>query len=247
METQGERLYNQVLEEAATDPNIIGLILAAGRGKGFATEDSDYDLLLIVKDGKGDQYRVKCAEYNIENLFDIRTFALLEFREHAALGSPTEWDRYNFAHLKAVVDKTGEIQPLIDEKATLPPKKVNDLVDYCLDAYINSYYRSIKNHRAGNHLAAHLDAAESVPHLITALFALEGKVKPYNKYLGWELQNFPLAKLPWEAQDFLQKIATIVTSGDFATQREVFRAACQIFKASGHAGAIAKWDGYYLG
>ena len=34
--------------------------------------------------------------------------------------SSHEWDRYNFAHNKPVIDKTGELTKIMEEKGTLP-------------------------------------------------------------------------------------------------------------------------------
>jgi hypothetical protein len=68
---------------------------------------------------------------------------------------------------------------------------------------VNGAYRSAKNHRDGRTDEAHLDAAESLPHLLTALFALHRRVRPYNKYLGWELRQHPLADPAWAADRLL--------------------------------------------
>ncbi|MBB4711670.1 hypothetical protein BJ965_001552 [Streptomyces luteogriseus] len=38
----------------------------------------------------------------------------------------------------------------------------------------------------------HLAAAETVPHALEVLFVLHRRVRPYNKYLRWELERRPL-------------------------------------------------------
>jgi hypothetical protein len=48
--TELERIFNEVYETAKRDPNILGLILGGSRGKEFATEYSDYDTYMVVKD-----------------------------------------------------------------------------------------------------------------------------------------------------------------------------------------------------
>jgi len=60
-----------------------------------------------------------------------------------------------------------------------------------LDAYVNSYYRTLENARDGNRSAAGLDAAESFSNLLEFVFAAERRVRPYNKYLEWELGTHP--------------------------------------------------------
>ncbi len=41
----------------------------------------------------------------------------------------------------------------------------------------------------GNIIASRLEASEQIGALLNALFAIEGKVKPYYKYLEWELNT----------------------------------------------------------
>ncbi|MBI4122020.1 MAG: hypothetical protein HY461_01680 [Parcubacteria group bacterium] len=244
--TQGEKLYIQALAEAQNDPNILGLILCAGRGKGFVTEHSDYDVYIIVRDEKSEEYKEKYRKLKIENIFDPGVFSLSEFKGLAEIGSEFEWDRYNFAHLKAQVDKGG-IQELINLKGILPNEKIQQIVEKNLDAYINSYYRSIKNHRDGNVTASHLDAAESIPSLLTALFAMNGRVRPYNKYLEWELTNYPLALASWPAEAFLKTVKDIISSGDIKTQKNQFNDVKELFSKNGFSQSINGWNGYWLG
>jgi hypothetical protein len=61
-----------------------------------------------------------------------------------------------------------------------------------LDAYINQLYRCVKSRRDGVADAALLDEMESPPWLLETVFALHGRLRPYNRYLRWELENFPL-------------------------------------------------------
>ncbi len=60
------------------------------------------------------------------------------------------------------------------------------------DAYRNTRFRPAKNRRDGNTEAAVLDAAESVASLLDVVFTVEGRVRPYNKFLRWELDIPPL-------------------------------------------------------
>jgi hypothetical protein len=181
---QGENLYNQYLEEAKNDENILGYVLGGGRGKGVSTEHSDYDVYVIVKDERLDEYKEKFGQRIVKKAIDFFVYSISEFKNYAAMGSGDEWNRYNFAYLKAQVDRAG-IQEIIDEKGKMPEEKIKEVVESNLDSYINQYYRALKNNRDGNILAANLDGAESIPYFITALFAINGQIKPYNLLRGF--------------------------------------------------------------
>lgn len=44
------------------------------------------------------------------------------------LGGTDQWDRYDFTHVNALVDKNNTIQKLIDEKGKIPKDKIRDFV-----------------------------------------------------------------------------------------------------------------------
>jgi len=131
-----ERIFNLLHEEAEEDPNIIGFFLGGSRGKDFVTEHADYDVYIIVKDGLVKSYMKLLKErfpvhdfyiwvedvtekLEIKDFGGIMVFSLSGFEEHATIGTPFEWNRYNFTHLKAPVDKNGQIQKLVDMKGVL--------------------------------------------------------------------------------------------------------------------------------
>lgn len=241
-----EETYQKVLEEVKSDPNIIGFILTGGRGKGISTDHSDYDTMMIVADGKEKQYLEQYKEFTDTTDVYVHIFSLTEFKNYAEWGSGFEWDRYNFAHLKAQVDKTGEIQKIIDEKGKLSEDKIKETVSSNIGCYINSYYRALKNHRDWNIEAAKFDGAESIPFLLTALFALEGRVRPYYKFLEWELTKYSLELLPWDGGTFFQMIIKVL-AGDIYIQKEIFKAVKELFYDHGYKTEIDDWDGYYMG
>jgi hypothetical protein len=243
-----DETYQKILQETQNDSGVIGFILSAGRGKGFATENSDYDVLIIVPDEKKEEYEEKYEKkyYSTEEI-DIGVLSLSEFKNHAAWDGENAYHRYNFAYLKAQIDRSGEIQKLIDEKGVIPPDKVKEFVSGELGKYINSYYRAIKNYRDGNMLASRLDGTESMFALIAIVFGLEGRLRPYNKYLEWNLKTHPLKLLPWPPQTFLENIKSIFATGDIEIQKSMFKAICELCKTQGYNQAIDDWEGYYLG
>ena len=96
------------------------------------------------------------------------------------------------------------------------------LVDHSrLDGWVNFAYRALKSHRDGRPLEARLDAVESVPWLLDVVFTLAGRVRPYNKYLPWELRVHPLAVPEWSAEAFLPEIEGML-AGDPGALRRTF-------------------------
>ena len=177
--------FEQILEKAKKDDRVIGLILTGGRGKGMFTENSDYDIAIITTDESVSDVKEECK--GKQDIIDVGVLPLSGFRSYAAVGTAEDWDRNTYAHIKAQIDKTGEIQKIIDEKGILPKDHALKTAKNALGGYLNSLYRSLKNHRDGNIFASHFDACESLPWLLTFLFAVEGRVRPYNKFLKWEL------------------------------------------------------------
>ena len=133
-------------------------------------------------------------------------------RAHGEPGTSHGWNRYAFRHAKVLVDKLdGEIGAIVDSKRTLPEDAAPAIAAAALDAYVNSTYRSLKAHRLGEVIGAHLDAAEAASHLLDALFALRGRVRPWSKYLRWELELEPLgAGAAWRADVFLERLERLL-------------------------------------
>jgi predicted nucleotidyltransferase len=233
-----EDAYRELRALARADPNVVGLFLGGSRGKGLATPASDFDVYIIVGKRVG-EYRRKFPFRHGEDP-EISVFSLAEFRRHAAIGSESEWNRYTFAHVVPELDRTGEIQELLDEKASLPRDEAQRIAADALDAYINQYYRSAKNVRDGDLLAGRLDALESVPYALTALFALNERVRPYNKYLRWELEQYPLPGDEWSATRLLPLLEG-VAEGDVTAQRLLFRQIEALARDRGHGAVIDGW------
>lgn len=241
---KAKEAYEDYLEKAKSDERIIGIILAGGRGKGASTENSDYDVILVTTD---EGFEGVKKDYPKTEYIDSLPHAISTFREHAKTGTRTQYDKYTFTHNTALVDKTGEIQRLVDEKGTLEPDKIQKIVHDALGGYLNSLHRSLKNLRDGNKLAGHLDATETIPRILTFVFAIERRVRPFNKFLLWELEKYPLEKLPLSSSDFIAKIEAIAKTADFATQKEFLEIIRTLAIENGHADEIADWEGHYFG
>ncbi len=237
-----EEIYKGLLEEAKNDPNIIGFFLGGSRGKGVFTKYSDYDILYITSDEKIEEYRAKYPRYKYPNM-ELMKLSISQFRNEAAWGSPGQWGRYDFAWITAAVDKTGEIQRLIDEKGRIPPEHVKEFVERQLDTYINQFYRSLKCFRDSLVLGARLEVNVGVECLLNVLFALHsGRLKPFYKYLAWELEAHPLQKVPYTPGELMGKIARILDDADVETQCEMFLMVEKLCRDEGFGCYIDQWD-----
>jgi hypothetical protein len=227
-----EARFNQVLEAAYRDPNVLAFWLDGSRGKGVTTSHSDYDCTMIVKDEVLDEYRKK-----FENLGDpkieLSVYTFDGFRQHAAC--------YNFSHLKALVDKTGEAQQLIDSKGSVLSPEASKIIHRALDHYINQVYRSLKCFRDGQQNGARLEAAEGINPLLDAVFALNGRIRPYFKYLEWELKNYPLPKLGITHAEFTEILLEILTSADIKVQQNLLSRIELLFRAEGYEAVFDGW------
>jgi hypothetical protein len=95
-------------------------------------------------------------------------------------------------------------------------------------------------------LAAHLDAAESIPQLLNVVFGREGRLRPYNKFLEWELKNHPLQQLPWPSQEFIRAIKRVLQDGDIEAMKDLYRKICATSLGMGHREVVRGWEGYKM-
>lgn len=239
--------YQSVLKESTENENVIGLFLGGSRGKSedFITQNSDMDVYVILSDSAAGEVKEKMKSY-LSDWFEIRVLSLSELVNHAAWGSDHEWDRYNFAHNKPIIDKTGELAKIMEEKGTLPESVKNAVIKDSLDSYINEVYRSAKYFRDGKETAGYLDAVESLPFLMTALYALEGRLKPYNKYFEWELKKYPLKFLPFDTDEFIVDYLNISRTGNFEAQAKIYKAVKKLFIEQGYKNIFDEWKIYYF-
>ena len=109
----------------------------------------------------------------------------------------------------------------VRRQATLTPDEQDAVLAARLDGYVNFVYRALKADRDGRRLERRLDAAESVAWLLDVVFALGARVRPYNKYLAWELREHPLAVPEWSAPVLLSQLEAMLDGSPTAV-REVF-------------------------
>src|SRR5436305_15111442 len=131
------------------------------------------------------------------------------------------------------LDKTGTIAEQLRSVTTVDPATAGEP----LDGYINMYYRSAKNARIGLELASLLDAQESVPWYLQFVFNVHGRIRPYNKWLEWELREHPL---PVGVD--LERLERIGRTAGVADQQVLFREAERIAREHGLGDVIKGWE-----
>jgi hypothetical protein len=212
-------------------------VLTGSRGRGpFARDDSDWDARMIVTDASAREAYPSAHGDRIE----IPVLTVEQFEHVAEIGTTNEWDRYSYAHAQVVIDKLdGRIAELVAAKGVLPPDAAHAIAREAFGAYANSYYRAAKNAGLGLRDAARLDAAESLSPFLTALFAMHERVRPFNKFLRWELEEFPLPS--WPADDLLSRLER-VTGADLAEQQRLFRDVEPLARERGLGDVIDSWE-----
>jgi len=146
--------------------------------------------------------------------------------------SSEHW-RYAAAHADVVLDKTdGELTRVVAEQELLPGGSRDAVVREALDGYINQTYRSLR-------YGTRLDAVEAVPYALRTIFAFEDRVRPYNKYLEWELRHHPLED--WTADELLPLLDRVLT-GEPEALRELFRGIEEPARREGFGKVIDGWE-----
>ncbi len=198
MTTLDER-FQRLMEAAREDPEVVGAALIGSRGKGFPSEVSDYDVMVMVRDETPGERRRWYEGQSGEGI-ECWTFSTGEFaRQATSWGREFAWEiawheRYAYADAAVLVDKTGELRRLIAWKGVVPEDLRVPLLRESLDGYVNSLYRSLKCLRNGNRLGARLEAADEIGYALTFIFVLEGRHRPYYGYLERELRARPLGR-----------------------------------------------------
>ncbi len=245
MSSTHEQQFQQILDDARADPNILGLFLGGSRGKGFENEFSDYDICVIMADDAPELAHERYLQLNSESI-DLWIYPFSQFRDESAWDGPEFWDRYNYAHVTALIDKChGQIQQLIDERSKIPPEQRIPWISGRLGGYINSLYRSLKCMHKGNLRGARLEAHDSIGYLLDVLFGYESRHRPFYGYLERELRAYPLTSIPLSGDQLLAKIDTSSASADRATQQELLAMVDTLLRPAGFGDVFDDWDEKY--
>ncbi|NIZ91380.1 nucleotidyltransferase domain-containing protein [Kineococcus rubinsiae] len=217
--------------QAEHGADLLGLVLSGSAARGVATARSDLDVYVVLTDDAA-QRRPAARSATLDEL----PVTLTELERVPAFGSRGWWFRWSFAWVPTLLDRTGgRVPAALQRQATLTPHEVDAvLVEHSrLDGWLNYAYRAVKSDRDGQPLECRLDAAESMPWLLDVVFALAGRVRPYHKYLPWELREHPLPDWP---ADVLLPLLRRTLDGDPGALRDTFArvdAGCAAHDAAG--------------
>jgi hypothetical protein len=213
--------------EADHGEKLVGLVLSGSAGRGMATGRSDLDVFVVLADTGMHGSRTSRSA-----TLDETVVAISDLERVPPFGTNGWWFRWSFAWAPMLLDRTeGRLASVLLRQATVTADEAESiLVEHVrLDGWLNYAYRALKNDRDGRSLERRLDAAESMPWLLDVIFTLEGRVRPYHKYLPWELHQHPLSH--WPAEELLA-LLTATLDGDPSAIRATFErieTACAAF------------------
>jgi predicted nucleotidyltransferase len=218
--------FSALVDELTADDDVIGLILAGSRGRGmYVREESDWDLYVVLRDGASlDEYAARYLSQHGDRIEVL-------LRSRRGLEGEPAWNRYTFCHVEPLLDRSdGWLDETLRALTTVDPATAGEP----LDGYVNLYYRSLKG---TDEAGRRLDAAESVSWFLEFVFAVHGRVRPFNKWLRWELEHHPLSG--WND---LARLERVVRSGDPADQHALFRDAEALARKRGLGAVIDGWE-----
>jgi hypothetical protein len=228
----------ELVAEAEVDPDIVGVMLGGSQGRGgIVTEHSDLDVYFVAVDDEARKRWARKHPLRHGDPIEVITITLGFLRERPKPRTPEAYDAYSLAHIAVLVDKLdGEVVDLVEARELVDPASASEP----LDDFVNLVYRARKSARAGNLRAAHLDAAESVGYFLEFLFAAHGRVRPFNKWLEWELGHHPLEP-PWTADKLLPRLERLL-AGNEEELRASFRDAERLARERGLGETIDGWE-----
>jgi predicted nucleotidyltransferase len=229
-----ERAYRAFLESAAADENVVGVVLSGSRGAGaYVTDRSDFDVFVVTREPADERWA-----FVYGSAVEIVALTLDSFETYALPGGHDAWNRPAFLFAKVEIDRLdGAIGRIVERKRRLTPDEAKTIAAESLDDYINTLLRSLKNLEAGREVEGRLDAAESIPPLLKTAFALEGRVRPFNKWLLHDLEREPLA-----LEGLVERVDRIRHDADPGEQRALVRDMERLARAGGHASVVDSWE-----
>jgi len=221
--------FEDLLEAARSREDVVGLYVFGSRGRDFMVDEhSDWDVCVVLADPEARERFDREFPYAHGARVEIVSTTLDGIRNESS-----EHGRYAAAHANVVLDKTGgELTRVVAGQESLPSGTRDAVVREALDGYINQTYRSLR-------YGTRLDAVEAIPYALRTIFALENRVRPYNKYLEWELRHHPLDG--WTADDLLPLLDRVLT-GERKAQHELFELIEEPARREGFGDVVDGWE-----
>jgi len=221
--------FEDLLEVARSREEIVGLYVFGSRGRNYLVDErSDWDVCVVLAE--------VAAREAFDGEFPYAHGAQVEIVSATLDGlrnMSSEHGRYAAAHADVVLDKTGgELTGVVAELESLPSGSRDSIVREALDDYVNQTYRSLR-------YGTRLDAVEAIPPALRTIFALENRVRPYNKYVEWELRHHPLDG--WTADELLPLLDRVLT-GEPEALHELFNRIEATARSAGFGDVIDGWE-----
>ena len=233
--------YARLLERAASDPAVVGIVVFGSRAVGTdLTPGSDVDCFVVV-DGSVEEATGWKMPYG--GPVETWPITLEAFRTHALPGDEAAWNRAAFIRARVDVDRLdGEITAIVDRKRRLTADEAKAIVEANLDDAINSIYRALKSAEAGRVREARLDAIEAIAPLLSTTFALEHRVRPFNRWLEHELALEPLRMRAFD--DLLPRIDALALEATPGAIQGAFRMLEVAARDAGYGAIVDSWEPY---
>jgi len=221
--------FDDLLEAARSREDVVGLYVFGSRGRDFMVDErSDWDVCVVLADPEARERFDREFPYAHGARVEIVSTTLDGIRNESS-----EHGRYAAAHADVVLDKTGgELTRVVAGQESLPSGTRDAVVREALDGYINQTYRSLR-------YGTRLDAEEAIPYALRTIFALADRVRPYNKYLEWELRHHPLEG--WNADELLPLLDRILI-GEPEALHELFELIEGWARREGFGDVVDGWE-----
>jgi Nucleotidyltransferase domain len=221
--------FEELLEVARSREEVVGVYVFGSRGRDFMVDErSDWDVCVVLADPEARDTFAREFPSAHGDALEIIPVTLDGLRNDSS-----EHGRYAAAHADVVLDRTGgDLTRIVADLEALPSGTRNSVVREALDGYVNQAYRSLR-------YGTRLDAVEAIPYALRTIFALEDRVRPYNKYLEWELRHHPLEG--WSADKLLPLLDRVLT-GEPRAQHELFNLIEPVARRAGFGEVVDGWE-----
>jgi hypothetical protein len=234
-----EAAYAALLDRARAEPHVVGVVAFGSRAVGADIHAaSDVDCFVIV-DGPVEEARAWQTPHG--SPVEVWAVTLEMFRTHGRPGTPTAWNRPSLIRARVDLDKLdGGIAALVDAKRRLSPDEAREVAEEALGDALNSIYRALKTGANGHELASRLDGVAAISPLLGAAFALEARVRPWNKWLELELAREPLRTPAFGG--LLELVRGLATDPTPDRLRTAFRMLEAAGRPAGHGAIFDAWE-----